>query len=322
MLWGGGAAAIVVLLVGIVAVTRDNSTPPSDGAVLPDTTVSAPSSDLATTVATGLPTTIATTLPATTLPATTLPATTLPVTTLPPETTVAPGPAVPVVPAGWSPAELIPQAIIPPFDANWQGTPSPVIVDPAAGLPDGVYAAQYVSRDAATVTLDISRFDSCQTISDGCAEGPYTDTDLGIASVSEGLVTLPLDSSIGVVLNGWSCEDVISRGNGADLGEMYAAIDVDYELAFGAGLASGTDPQVLIAAARADPALAFGPLAPECDSEFNVSWQYGAAPPVLVQRPFDPDTFGPVDPATLFGPTVVEVSAANTTLYLYAGFFS
>ncbi len=229
------------------------------------------------------------------------------------------------MPAGWYPAEFIEQAVVPLFGLNWQGVPSPVISDSQAPLPDGVYSVRYLANDAASITIELHRFESCNLLQDWpCEEGPYTAADLGVLDVAEGTITLPLDASIGVVIRGQNCAEEIGQGNGADLAALYAAIAADYDVAFGAGLAAGTDPNDMVAALGANPTTGFGIVDAACAGAYgnSVVWKYDGAPTIFVQWPFDYGTGGATDPAVFFSPTAISVSGDDTTLYIYSTFYS
>ncbi len=320
MLWGVAAAIVAATIAGIVLVASQDD--PSDGATGSNTTLPAVPSEVTTLPDTALvPTTVAATaVPATTLPATTLPTTAVPQTTVPPATT-APTPDAPAIPEGWSPAEFIEQAFPPAFEGNWIGAPSPPIVDRSGPLPDGVYAASYVRQDASTLELEIRRFETCDVLGESrCFPGPYAPNEVGISDVLEGTVAIPLDTSTRVIISGWECDQIVGQGNGADLSAIYGAISQDYDAAFGPGLAAGTEPSMIVENVRASPVGGFG--IPACDDGYSLEWRFGEAPPVLVQWPFDWETDDRLDPATLLVPTVIEVNGSNTTVYLYAGFYS
>lgn len=253
-------------------------------------------------------------------------------TTLPPPTTVAPSteppttpaPAGPTVAAGWRPAQMIPEAQIPPFDASWAGAPSPQIVDWDAQIPDGVYWVNYVAQDGVSLTLALGRFESCSILNDEfvCGPGPYGSNAIGRVQPAEGNVTVPLDDTTRVVIEGWDCGPVVLEGNGADLGAMYAALGADYTRAFTNGINAGGDPYDLMVAARYDPTTGFAAPSAECDDGFSLVWRSGGGPPVLVQQVIDYETGGAMDPAMLIIPTAVERVGDQTTVYFYAGFFS
>ncbi len=184
-----------------------------------------------------------------------------------------------------------------------------------------MYAASYVGQDASTLELEIRRFETCDVLGEPlCFPGPYGPTDLGISDVVEGTVAVPLDTSTRVIISGWECGQVVGQGNGVDLSAIYTAIAQDYDAAFGPGLAAGTEPSAIVENVRAAPVGGFG--IPVCDDNYSLEWRFGGAPAVLVQWPFDWQTDGWLDPATLLVPTVIEVNGSTTTVYLYAGFYS
>jgi hypothetical protein len=318
-LWGAIVAAIVLLIVGVVLVTRDR------GGDLQDAAVTTLPGGVPTTAVAGVPTTeeTATTTPTTSAAPTTTPATTEPpmVTTMP--ATTPPIPSVPAVPAGWNPATIPPQAYPRLSEENLIGVPSPPIVDLTAPLPDGFYRTTYVSNDGINLTLDLYRFELCEILGEGpCIEGPYTPLEIGADEFPTGTIDVPLDATTRAVIVGWDCEQVIEQGNGADLAAMYAALAGDYDLAFSAELAAGTDPYDLMAIVNANPVARFRPPAGVCNDGYSLVWQLEGAPPLLIQYAFDWETGGAADPASLLFPSAIEVSGGNTTVYFYAGFFS
>lgn len=332
-MWGAAAACAVLVVVGLVLLLRDDgdsgdaSTGPdasvpattiAESPATTDPTTDAPTSTEAAPESTSAP---ATTSAPTTLPPTTPPATTSPPTTLPP--TTAPAPTAPLVPAGWSPAVMPAQAYPRLTEEDLSGSPSPLIVDPFAEVPDGLYATSYVAQDGATLTLDLFRFEWCEILGEGpCLPGPWASDAIGVSEFAEGTVDIPLDATTTVVLSGWDCDVVVGQGNGADLAAMYAALAEDYDAAFGAGLAAGADPFVLMESVHDNPVGRFEPPPAACDDGFSVQWRFDGAPPVLMQGPFDWETGGPVDPASLLIPSAIAVDGDGTTVYLYGGFFS
>ncbi|MFN3256775.1 MAG: hypothetical protein ACE37B_13875 [Ilumatobacter sp.] len=326
---GGGVAAALLVAAGLWFFGRSDSgdsvaTDPNPTTIVVEPTV--PSTEATDTA---LPTTA---VPETAVPETAVPETTAPPATAAPETspptTTAPttppttAPAVDV-PAGWRPGEMIPQSQIPPFESSWSGVPSPMI-DPAMGPPDGVYWVDYVAQDGASLTLLLGRFESCSVLNDEfvCGPGPYGSNAIGRVEPGEGEVTLPLDATVRVVIEGWACEPVVLEGNGADLAAIYSAFEADYTRSFTAGLEAGADPYDLMAAARNDPTTGFSPPPAACDDGFSLVWRAGDGPPLLVQYVADFETGGPVDPATLIIPTAVDLAGDLATVYFYAGFFS
>lgn len=258
--------------------------------------------------------------PVTTTPSTDAPTTVAP-TTEPPTTTE---PVGPMVAAGWRPAQMIPQAEIPPFDSSWAGTPSPPIVDPGAQIPDGVYWVDYVSEDTTSLTLALGRFESCSILNDEfiCGPGPYGSNAVGRVLPAEGNVLVPLDDTTRVVIEGWDCDSVVLEGNGADLGAMYAALVADYDRAFTEGVNAGADRFDLMVAARNDPTTGFTAPPAECDDGYSLVWRFGDAPPVLIQQIVDYETGRAMDPAKLLVPTAIELVGDQTTVYFYAGYYS
>jgi hypothetical protein len=327
---GAGIAAILLVVAGAVWLGR------SDDA---DSVVSEP-------VATSESGPVASeTVPAETVPAETVPAasvppaetvppetvapeSTAPPETVAPETTAPPAPETtvspPLVPGGWRPGEVILEAQLPPgFDASWAGSPSPAIV-PGEDLADGVYWIDYESLDGPSLTLDLGRYESCDVMNDelACGPGPYGSNAIGRVQPAAGTVTLPLDDTIRVVIEGRECEPVVREGNGADLAALLDALGADYDRAFTPGLEAGGDPYDLMLAARNDPSTGFGAPPPECDDSYSLVWRMGDAPPIFVQQVVDFETGGPMDPATLLMPTAVEFAGDVATVYFYAGFFS
>ena len=254
-------------------------------------------------------------------PSTTVAPTTVAPSTEPPTT---PAPVGPTVAAGWRPAEMIPQAVIPPFDSSWAGVPSPPIVDQTAQIPDGVYWVDFVAQDGVTLTLDLGRFEACSILDDEflCGPGPYGSNAIGTVLPAEGEVAVSLDDTTRVVIDGWDCDSVVLEGNGADLGAMYAALSADYNRAFTEGLDAGADPFDLMVAARDDPSTGFAAPPAECDDGYSLVWRFGDGPPVFVQRIADFETGGAMDPALLLVPTAIELVGDQTTVYFYAGFYS
>jgi hypothetical protein len=322
-LWGGIAACVALVVVGVVLVTRPDGK--TDDGSLPNVTVSVPVAEVPTTIAEVPTTAVESTEPSTTLPSTTTPTTT-PTTappTTPPPTTAAPVPNVPLVPAGWTSTQMPQQAYPKLTESNLSGTPSPTILDYSAPVPDGLYPTGYVSQNGATVTLDLFRFESCQILGMGpCDEGPYAPDDVGISDVVVGTVDIPLDATTTVVMAGWECGEVVAQGNGADLATLYAALAADYEVAFGAGLAAGTDPYDMMTSVNANPVARFGPPPAACNDGYSLQWRFEGAPPALVQWAFDWDTGGRADPAALLIPSAIAVNGDSATIYIYAGFFS
>ena len=192
-----------------------------------------------------------------------------------------PAPVGPTVAAGWRPAEMIPQAVIPPFDSSWAGVPSPPIVDQSAQIPDGVYWVDFVAQDGVTLTLDLGRFEACSILDDEflCGPGPYGSNAIGTVLPAEGEVAVSLDDTTRVVIDGWDCDSVVLEGNGADLGAMYAALSADYNRAFTEGLDAGADPFDLMVAARDDPSTGFAAPPAECDDGYSLVWRFGDGPP-------------------------------------------
>jgi hypothetical protein len=219
---------------------------------------------------------------------------------------------------------MIPEASIPPFEASWAGAPSPQIAAGTTRIPDGVYWIDYVDHDRAELTLALGRFESCVLLDDEglCGPGPYGSASIGKVTPGVGNVTVPLDDSIRVVIEGWDCGPVALEGNGADLASMYDALTADYTRAFEAGIDAGGDPLDLMAAARFDPTTGFSAPSAECDDGISLVWRFGDAPPVLVQQIVDYDTGGALEPATMIIPTAIELVGDQTTLYFYAGYFS
>ena len=72
---------------------------------------------------------------------------------------------------------------------------------------------------------------------------------------------------------------------------------------------------------RADPPGGFELPPASCDGGYEITWRFDGAPPVLMQFPLG-ETGGGVDPASLLIPSAIEVRGDNTTVYIYAGFFS
>ena len=307
----GGAVAAVVLLVAILSFTGgddENATVGSEPAT--STTLSAVVPESTAVVTTTLP-----------APSTTEASTTVAPSTEPPTT---PAPVGEVVLAGWRPAAMIPEAEIPPFEASWVGAPSPPIVDPNAPIPDGVYWVEYVAQDGVSLTLTLGRFESCAILNDEyiCGPGPYGSNAIGRVEPGAGEISVPLDDSVRVVIEGWDCSSVTLEGNGADLGAIYAALGADYTRAFTEGLNAGADPFDLMLAARYDPSTGFTAPSAECDDGLPLVWRFGDAPPVLVQGVVDYETGGAMDPAMLIVPTAIELVGDQTTVYFYAGFYS
>ena len=312
------AAAVVTLVVGVVLVTRgdDNRTENASITSQPNVTPPVVTTELSTI---NVETSIA---PTTELP-TTIADTTLAPTTAAPVTTLAPVPTTPLFPSGWSPAEM-PELAYPQLSqADFSGVPSPQIVDYSGPLADGLYRTRFVAQDGITLALDVFRFESCEILGEpSCQEGPYEDTTVNTSDVADARVAIPLDASTRVVISGWNCGEVIGQGNGADLAAMYAAIDADYDQAFGAGLAAGTDPFDLMTAVNANPSTRFGPPPAACYDTYSLVWRFDDAPPVLVQWAFDFETGGWVNPASLLLPSAIAVDGPTTTVYFYSGFFS
>lgn len=180
----------------------------------------------------------------------------------------------------------------------------------------------YIGQDGADLDVEIRRFDLCGLPGvQPCIGQPYLPADLGVSDEAIGVASIPLDASTRVVISGWDCDPVVAEGNGTDLSELFAAISLDYDLAFGAGFAAGADPEQMVQDVRAFGAGGFGPLSPACDYGFSLVWRDGTAPPVLVQFPFSEVGGGPVDPASLLLPTAIEVDGELTTVYIYAGFY-
>ncbi len=311
----GGAVAVFVLLVaGLWWTGRsdDNTSVGSDPVASADLGAAGQ-----TTVA---PTTAS---PATTAPTTTVPDTTAPETTAAPDTAPPTTPTV-AVPAGWRPGELILEAQLPPgFDSPWAGSPSPLI-EPGADLADGVYWANYTSQDGASLTLALGRYESCSILNDefACGPAPYGSNAIGRVEPAAGEVTIPLDDTVRIVIEGRECEPVVLEGNGADLAQLYGALAADYGRAFTDGINAGTDPYDLMVAARNDPTTGFRAPPAECDDGYSLVWQSAGGPPLFVQQVVDFETGGAMDPAMLLTPTAIELSGDQVTVYFFAGFLS
>jgi hypothetical protein len=315
-------AAIAVLLAGLWFFTRDDSgTQNAAVTTLPNVTLPTSSTDLPTTrvETTVEPVTIP---PTSELPTTVADTISVP-TTAAAVTTLAPVDTTPLLPSGWSPAEM-PELAYPQLsEADSSGVPSPQIVDYSGPLADGLYRTRFVAQDGVTLALDVFRFESCEILGEpSCQPGPYENTAVNTSDVADARIAIPLDASTRVVISGWDCGEVIGQGNGTDLAAMYAAIDADYDQAFGAGLAAGTDPYDLMTAVNANPTTRFGPPPAACYDTYSLVWRFDGAPPVLVQWAFDYETGGRVNPASLLLPSAIAVDGPTTTVYFYSGFFS
>jgi hypothetical protein len=294
----------------------------------PDSVATAPSvSSEVSTVAPGtLPpaTSPPETSPPETSPPETAPPDTAPPDTAPPET--APPETAPgvVVPPGWRPASLIPEAQLPvSFESSWIGSPSPAI-DPGAELGDGVYWFEYVAQNGESMTIDVGRFESCTILGDeiACGPGPYGSEQIGRLTPPAVTRDVRLDDSVRVLIEGWECDSVVGESNGVDFGALLTMLSADYDRAFAQGLAAGADPFELMAAARNDPTNGFSAPPAACDDGFSLVWSFDGSPPILIQSIVDFETGGPMDPAMLLFPTAVQFVDGAATLYFYAGFFS
>jgi hypothetical protein len=255
-----------------------------------------------------------------------------PVTTAPPSTpststsaggtTIAPS-------AGWQPIDLtgIDAQIAPPCCASdWYGTPSPALPADGAPLLDGDYFVriEWPADPTQPLELHLYRFESCSALPEGTCEDPSDPTAMGIDETTYSKLIVPLDANVRVVLTGFSGADTMAtaaQGTGTDLGEIAAAVEDAYAQVFIARAGAGESADAIIADVRAHPVAGFGPA--DDGSSQSVQFEYGGAPPLLFQAPFEytePPT--PGRGTDVLRITSVGVRDGAMTLYVYAGFYS
>lgn len=234
--------------------------------------------------------------------------------------------------SGWEtidPVSIDGQVALPCCGDDFHGTPSPVLPEAGAPLPDGNYFVrmEWPTDPTQPLELQLYRYESCAILPEGSCEDPTGADNMGIDMTSYYSLTIePTDTSIGVLMVGFrgfeSTESATARGTVPDLVELVAAINSAYDEVFAARLAGGETPDAILADVSAHPVSGFGP--GNDGSPYSITYTYDSAPPVLMQVVFDAS----VDPplalrgSDSIGLNSVAVRDGQMTLMVYAGFYS
>ena len=264
------------------------------------------------------PTTVATSAEATTLP---------PATTSPTGSTSTPTTTSEV--AGWQTIEVdeIDGQFAPPCcGSDWYGEPSPPLPADGAPLLDGDYFVrmEWPANPGDPLELHLYRFMECATLAEGTCEDMADPTAMGVDETTYSNLTLPLDDELRVVLFGFRGRDATaspaSVGTGTDLAELAIAVEQSYLDVFVARSEDGESAEAIIADVRANPAEGFFPAADGSDQ--SVQFEFGEAPPLLFQAPFEYTT--PPTPGRgtdILFVTSIAVRDGLVTLHVFAGFY-
>jgi hypothetical protein len=253
--------------------------------------------------------------------------------------------------AGWeAPAgDFPPLSYVACCGLDWVGDPSPAVPsDPAVPLAPGIYNVRPLTdadgnRDTThgryvdgLLALEIRPYVRCNDLPEQrCSEeGPYTDTDLGVANEPARIVDLELDASVRVAITGFACDapDQLRNdprtGTGADLLALMQELDAAYETAVATPLREGADPVELANEIAADSPLGF--FDPGCPSYTNFAWAPEDGPAVMTFLDLFPVADGGTGPTPAESaserfilPTALEIDETGAvTVYLFAGFTS
>lgn len=305
-------------LVGLAACGADPEVvvTESEESVVPTTTDTTPDTAASTTVPTP-------TEPAVTTPATAAP-TTIPTTT------------PPAVPVGWTDGTF-PGTVYPPCCAsNWYGEPSPPTpADPAAPLADGLYRLEVTSPWSSTrpdqIDIEVRPFVWCGDLPEGSCElyESYAADELGVGDTVLRSTTVVLDDTVRVGVVGWGDDGNSPQyGNGSDLVALAAAFDAAITAVVAPRLAAGETTFDIVPDLSANPTGGFGPLTGDRATSYEIVFDAGTGPALLLQTVQSWDSMdgeGPAEPILVFqelNPTVLGVEDGVLTLYFYAGFYS
>ena len=235
-------------------------------------------------------------------------------------------------PLGWSPVDMTgePGPVgAPCCGANWYGVVSPAL--PAAGgtIADGSYVlgVSWAGDPTQPLVGEVYRLDQCSVLPQGSCEpaDSYADDELGLDPQTIP-IEIPLDGSVRVVLVGFAGMDqtAAAQGNGADLAQLAAALDADYQTAILQPLAAGVSKDDIVTGLWASGEHHFGK--PNYDWEpapSELVYTNFGAPPLLFQAAFGFDET-PADNrgVDILGVNGLAVQDGRFTIYVYAGWYS
>ena len=219
---------------------------------------------------------------------------------------------------------------------DWAGPASPdVPIDPADELAPGIYNIRQVEADEpldGVLTLEVRSYVRCNELGargDCLGDGPYVDSDLGVADRPDRVVDLALDETVGVAVSGFACtaDQALSDdqfGRGSDLAVLYTELADSYRTSVIEPLAEGVSASDIERSFTARKGVGF--FDPGCPTSSPFAWAPSAGP--AVRTPFIADVDSSIDPLSVniwqtIILTALEVDQqGGMTLYVTAGLTS